>query len=136
MPEATVVPRKFIWGTGRRKSAVARVRLSIGTGKITINKKEVKKYFCTEQDFNHATEPLRETKTIDKYDFLILCHGGGPTGQSGAVRLGISRALLTVDPSLESRLREMRMLTRDSRMKERKKYGLRGARRGTQYSKR
>lgn len=128
--------RKYIWGTGRRKCSVARVRLSIGTGKISVNKSLFMNYFATEQDRTHAIEPLVATKTQDKYDLFILCDGGGHTGQSGAVRLGIARALKTVDPSLESRLREMGMLSRDPRMKERKKYGRRGARRGTQYSKR
>ena len=131
-----VVVRKFIWGTGRRKTAVARVRLSIGTGKITVNKRPFEKYFCTLQDRNHALEPLHLTQTKDKYDFLIRCDGGGPTGQSGAIRLGIARALRIVDPSLEPKIREFKLLHRDPRMVERKKYGRRGARRGTQYSKR
>lgn len=134
MPEEAV--RKFIWGTGRRKTSIARVRLSIGTGQIMVNERAVDKFFCTEQDRTHALEPLLATQTQDKYDLRILCGGGGPNGQAGAVRLGIARALKIVDPSLEPRLRELRMLSRDPRMKERKKYGLRGARRGTQYSKR
>ncbi|MHC4606020.1 MAG: 30S ribosomal protein S9 [Planctomycetota bacterium] len=131
-----VVAKRFIWGTGRRKSSVARVRLSIGTGQITVNRKPFDQHFLTEQDRTHAMEPLSITKTRGKYDFFITCEGGGVTGQSGAVRLGISRALRKVDPSLEPKLRELQMLTRDPRMKERKKYGRRGARRGTQYSKR
>ena len=136
MTDEVKVPRKFIWGTGRRKSAIARVRLSIGTGNITVNRRKVEEYFPAEQDIKHATEPLHATKTREKYDLFIACGGGGPTGQSGAVRLGIARALRNVDPSLEPKLRELKMLSRDPRMKERKKYGCRGARRGTQYSKR
>lgn len=130
------IVRKFIWGTGRRKSSIARVRLSIGTGKVTVNQRPLAKYFLTEQDRNHALEPLTTTKTQDKYDLFIHCDGGGITGQAGAVRLGIARALRIVDPSLEQQLRSLALLRRDPRMKERKKYGLRGARRGVQFSKR
>ena len=128
--------KEYIWGTGRRKSAVARVRLSRGTGSITVNKKPFDKYFVTEDERNSAIAPLEATQAFGRYDILILADGGGHRGQAGAVRLGIARALKKVEPALESILRANGYLTRDPRMKERKKYGLRGARRGTQYSKR
>ena len=128
--------KEYIWATGRRKSAVARVRIKFGTGKIVVNKKPIAAYFPTEQDKNSATSPLVSTKTMGKYDVFVNCHGGGPSGQAGAVKLGVARALKIVDPSLEPLLREEGLLTRDPRMKERKKPGLRGARRGTQFSKR
>jgi len=128
--------KEYIWATGRRKSAVARVRIKFGTGKIIVNKKPIATYFPTEQDKNSATAPLTSTKTLGKYDVFVNCHGGGPSGQAGAVKLGVARALKIVDPSLEPLLREEGLLTRDPRMKERKKPGLRGARRGTQFSKR
>jgi len=129
-------PKDFIWGTGRRKSAIARVRLAPGTGLITINRRPLEKYFLTEQDRNNALEPIYQTRATGRFDLLIACHGGGLAGQAGAVRLGIARALLKADVTLEPKLRQERLLTRDPRMKERKKYGLRGARRGVQYSKR
>ena len=129
-------PKDFIWGTGRRKSAIARVRLAPGTGLITINRRPLEKYFLTEQDRNNALEPIYQTRATGRYDLFIACHGGGLAGQAGAVRLGIARALLKADATLEPKLRQERLLTRDPRMKERKKYGLRGARRGVQYSKR
>ncbi|MDP6959384.1 MAG: 30S ribosomal protein S9 [Planctomycetota bacterium] len=128
--------KEYIWATGRRKSAVARVRIKFGTGQIIVNKKPIATYFPTEQDKNSATAPLTSTKTLGKYDVFVNCHGGGPSGQAGAVKLGVARALKIVDPSLEPLLREEGLLTRDPRMKERKKPGLRGARRGTQFSKR
>ena len=128
--------KEYIWATGRRKSAVARVRIKFGTGKIIINKKAIAKFFPTEQDKNAAVAPLVATKTMGKYDVLVNCHGGGPSGQAGAVKLGVARALKIVDPSLEPLLRDEGLLTRDPRMKERKKPGLRGARKGVQFSKR
>ena len=128
--------KAYIWGTGRRKTAIARVRLSVGNGQITINKRPFDKYFLTEEDRNAALEPLHATRSFGRYDLLVNCSGGGTTGQAGAVRLGIARALLKADPTLSPRLRQEGYLTRDPRMKERKKYGLRGARRGVQYSKR
>jgi small subunit ribosomal protein S9 len=128
--------KSFIWGTGRRKTAIARVRLSNGTGLITVNRRPLEKYFLTEQDRNNAVEPIYHSRATGRFDLFITCHGGGLAGQAGAVRLGISRALLKADPALEEKLRAERLLTRDPRMKERKKYGLRGARRGVQYSKR
>jgi len=126
----------FIWGTGRRKSSVARVRLRSGSGKIVINTKKFEEFFPTEQAQRSVTGPLRATETRDKYDIFVTVQGGGITGQAGATALGIGRALKGIEPSLEIALREGGFLTRDSRMKERKKYGLRGARRAFQFSKR
>ena len=128
--------KNFLWGTGRRKTAIARVRIAPGTGLITINRRALDKYFLTEQDRNNAVEPIYHARATGRFDLFITCSGGGLSGQAGAVRLGIARALMKADPSLEPKLRQERLLTRDPRMKERKKYGLRGARRGVQYSKR
>jgi small subunit ribosomal protein S9 len=132
MPET----KEYIWGTGRRKSAVARVRLSRGQGTLTVNHRPFEKYFLTEDDRLNALAPLHATKAFGRYDVLVLADGGGISGQAGAVKLGLARALKKVEPALESILRAQGLLTRDPRMKERKKYGLRGARRGVQYSKR
>ena len=123
-------------GTGRRKTSVARVRIRAGSGKITINKKELGEYFKVEQDRNAVMSPLEHCEVTDSVDVLIRCHGGGTTGQAGACMQGIARALLKHDSDLDEKLREKQFLTRDSRMKERKKPGLHGARRGTQFSKR
>ena len=128
--------KEFIWGTGRRKSAVARVRLSRGAGTITVNKRPFEKYFLTEDDRQSALAALHATKALGRYDILVNASGGGIGGQAGAMKLGIARALKKIEPALESVLRAQGLLTRDPRMKERKKYGLRGARRGVQYSKR
>jgi len=128
--------KEYIWGTGRRKTAVARVRLSRGTGTITINRRPFDQYFLTEEDRRTALAPLHATKAFGRYDILINARGGGISGQAGAVKLGIARALKKIEPALDSVLRSQGLLTRDPRMKERKKYGLRGARRGVQYSKR
>ncbi len=128
--------KEYIWGTGRRKEAVARVRLSRGTGTITVNKRPFDKYFLTDDDRQSALAPLQATQAFGRYDILVLAQGGGISGQAGAVKLGIARALKKVEPALEPVLRSQGFLTRDPRMKERKKYGLRGARRGVQYSKR
>ncbi len=128
--------KEYIWGTGRRKTSVARVRLSRGTGTITVNGRAFDKYFLTDEERLSALAPLHATKAFGRYDILINAQGGGATGQAGAVKLGLARALQKVEPALEPILRSQGFLTRDSRMKERKKYGLRGARRGTQYSKR
>lgn len=128
--------KEYIWGTGRRKTSVARVRLSRGTGTITVNGRAFDKYFLTDEERLSALAPLHATKAFGRYDILINAQGGGATGQAGAVKLGLARALQKVEPALEPILRAQGFLTRDSRMKERKKYGLRGARRGTQYSKR
>ena len=123
-------------GTGRRKSAVARVRLSHGGGAFRINKRDVDVFFNREDHRLTVNAPLRVTKTLGKYDVTVRVNGGGISGQAGAVSLGIARALIKADSSLESVLRENRMMTRDSRMKERKKYGRKGARKGFQFSKR
>ena len=127
---------QYIWGTGRRKSAVARVRLSPGTGKITVNERPLDKYFATDLDRISAMEPMRTCNRVDKYDIHIQVEGSGPTGQAGAIKLGLARALQKAEPELNAILRQHKYLTRDPRMKERKKYGLHGARRGQQYSKR
>ena len=123
-------------GTGRRKTSVARVRIRAGSGKITINKKELGEYFQVEQDRNTVLSPLEYCEVSDSVDIAIRVHGGGTTGQAGACMQGIARALLKHDSDLTEKLREKHFLTRDSRMKERKKPGLHGARRGTQFSKR
>jgi small subunit ribosomal protein S9 len=128
--------KNYLWGTGRRKTAIARVRITPGTGLITINRAPSTSNFLTEQDRNNAVEPIYHARATGRFDLFITCTGGGLSGQAGAVRLGIARALMKADPTLEVKLRAERLLTRDPRMKERKKYGLRGARRGVQYSKR
>ena len=125
------------YGTGRRKSSIARVYLMPGTGKITVNKRDIDAYFGLETLKVVVRQPLELTNTLDKFDVLVNVHGGGFTGQAGAIRHGISRALLQVD-SEEYRplLKKAGFLTRDPRMKERKKYGLKAARRAPQFSKR
>ena len=123
-------------GTGRRKSSVARVRVRAGSGKITINKRELDEYFNVQQDRNTVVAPLVHCEVRDAVDIIIRVHGGGTSGQAGACMQGIARALLKHDSDLTEKLREEQFLTRDSRMKERKKPGLHGARRGTQFSKR
>ncbi|MDV6029714.1 MULTISPECIES: 30S ribosomal protein S9 [Pirellulaceae] len=123
-------------GTGRRKSSVARVRVRAGEGKITINRKPLNEYFVNDQDQAAITAALAAVELTDKLDVVVRVTGGGLTGQSGAVRMGLGRALVSYDESLHDALRDGGFLTRDSRMKERKKPGLRGARRGVQFSKR
>jgi small subunit ribosomal protein S9 len=123
-------------GTGRRKSAVARVRVRAGDGKIVINRRPLEDYFANDQDRSNVTSPLNATGRKSDVDVIIRVHGGGPSGQSGACKMGIARALVSYDQEMFSVLRDGGFLTRDSRMKERKKYGLRGARRGVQFSKR
>ena len=123
-------------GTGRRKTAIARVRLASGTGKILINGRPFENYFPTESLRVTVTQPLTLTGTAEKFDAQITVTGGGPTGQAGAVRHGLARALLTVDANLRPALKAEGLLTRDPRMKERKKYGQPGARKRFQYSKR
>ena len=123
-------------GTGRRKTAVARVRLKAGSGAITINGRPLEEYFLVHTDREAVRAPLIATGLLEKVDVRITCTGGGNTGQSGAAKLGIARALKTYDTATEEALRQNNFLTRDGRMKERKHYGLRGARRGTQFSKR
>ncbi len=123
-------------GTGRRKSSVARVRVRPGEGNITINKRPLDDYFYRLQDRNSVLAALEQTGTRTEVDVLIRVHGGGITGQANACKLGIARALKKYNGELEDALRDSALLTRDSRMKERKKPGLRGARRASQFSKR
>ena len=124
------------YGTGRRKSSVARVYLVPGTGKVTINKRDMDEYFGLDTLKLIVRQPLALTETADKYDVITTVRGGGFTGQAGAIRHGISRALLEVDAELRPALKKAGFLTRDPRMKERKKYGLKAARRAPQFSKR
>ena len=123
-------------GTGRRKTAVARVRLASGSGKIVVNGRAFENYFPAEALRVVAAQPLTVTGTADKFDAQITVSGGGPNGQAGAVRHGLARALLTMDSNLRPLLRAEGLLTRDARMRERKKYGQPGARKRFQYSKR
>jgi len=125
-----------IWGTGRRKTAVARVRLIPGEGKIVVNEREVDAFFTEEKDRRSVLSPLVATGALKAYDIFVRVNGGGITGQADAVKLGIARALRQADPSYEQALREGKFLTRDPRMKERKKYGQKGARKRFQFSKR
>ncbi|MEO6435685.1 MAG: 30S ribosomal protein S9 [Tepidisphaeraceae bacterium] len=134
--EAKLPKPTYIWGVGRRKSAVARVRIAPGTGKIEINGRTLNDYFTAEQDRKAIFGPLEVTNTGGKMDVLVNADGGGATGQTGAIIMGLGRALAKYDNSLEVPLRNAGFLTRDSRMKERKKYGQRGARRKFQFSKR
>ncbi len=124
------------FGTGRRKKSVARVRLVPGEGKVVINKRDMDNYFGLDTLKYVVNQPLVLTGTKDKFDVLVNVHGGGFTGQAGAIRHGISRALLKADESLRPELKKAGFLTRDPRMKERKKYGLKKARRASQFSKR
>lgn len=124
------------YGTGRRKSSVARVYLVPGTGKITINKRDIEEYFGLETLKVISRQALVLTETLNKFDVRVNVHGGGTTGQAGAIRHGISRALLKADIELRPALKKAGFLTRDPRMKERKKYGLKAARRAPQFSKR
>ena len=125
-----------ILGTGRRKSAIARVRICPGDGKIEINKRQMGEYFPNQQDQNAVVAPLESSGKRSELDVKIRVTGGGSTGQSGACKMGIARALAAYDEELYTVMREGGFMTRDSRMKERKKCGLHGARRGTQFSKR
>jgi small subunit ribosomal protein S9 len=126
----------FSLGTGRRKTSVARVRVKDGSGKISINGRDVEDYFPAVKDRFHVLDALNQTGKLNTVDVSITVHGGGSHGQAGACKLGIARALRVHDSSLDDVQRHSGLLTRDGRMKERKKYGLRGARRGTQFSKR
>ncbi len=123
-------------GTGRRKTSVARVRIRAGDGKLVINERSLEDYFTIQQDRNAVVAPLEHTGVRGSVDVIIRVHGGGSTGQAGACMQGIARALMRYDSDLDAKLREKSFLTRDARMKERKKPGLHGARRGTQFSKR
>ena len=128
--------KEYIWGLGRRKTSVARVRLAAGTGQILINKRKIEEYFPVERMQKLAKKPLEVTEAGPRFDVWINLDGGGITGQVGACVLGIARALVKADPTTEATLRRHGLMTRDSRMVERKKYGLRKARRGCQFSKR
>ena len=143
-PEAAVepAPKKTgpvegdVWGTGRRKSSVARVRIRGGGGEFLVNRRPHAEYFPLLQDRAKAEQALVLLAVREKVDVLVNVHGGGPTGQAGAIAMGLARALRKYDAAHEDALRNSGLLTRDSRMKERKKYGRRGARRGFQFSKR
>ena len=124
------------YGTGRRKKSIARVYIAPGTGKITINKRDIDEYFGLETLKVVVRQPLVATENADKFDVLVNVHGGGFTGQAGAIRHGLSRALASYDPEYRPVLKKEGYLTRDPRMKERKKYGLKAARRAPQFSKR
>ena len=127
---------QYTWGTGRRKSSVASVRIRPGSGEIVINRRAFKSFFPILSHQIELEAPMRATETRDKYDVFVNVRGGGITGQAGSCALGIARALKNDRSELEERLRDGGFLTRDGRMKERKKYGRRGARRGFQFSKR
>ncbi len=136
-PAPQLAPGKqFIWGTGRRKTAVARVRIRPGTGKFIVNKREATAYFTHERDRQVILGPLEAAKMLKSWDIYVNVDGGGYVGQAGAVVMGLARALTKAVPEVEGALRDQGMMTRDARMKERKKYGQRGARRRFQFSKR
>ena len=124
------------WGTGRRKKAIARVRIMPGTGVISVNKRTLDEYFGLDTLKYIVNQPLEETKTADKFDIYVNVKGGGFTGQAGAIRHGIARALCEADSAYRPALKKAGFLTRDPRMKERKKYGLKKARKSPQFSKR
>ncbi|MCI8371371.1 MAG: 30S ribosomal protein S9 [Lachnospiraceae bacterium] len=128
--------KAIYYGTGRRKKSIARVYVKPGTGKITINKRDMDDYFGLETLKVTVRQPLAALDITDKFDVLVNVHGGGYTGQAGAIRHGLSRALLQVDNDYRPVLKKAGFLTRDPRMKERKKYGLKAARRAPQFSKR
>ncbi len=124
------------YGTGRRKNSVARVRLVPGSGRIVVNNRDLDEYFGLETLKLIVKQPLVSTETVGTYDVLVNVNGGGYTGQAGAIRHGVARALLQADPDFRSTLKSEGFLTRDARMKERHKYGLKSARRAPQFSKR
>ncbi|KND62502.1 30S ribosomal protein S9 [Candidatus Phytoplasma phoenicium] len=128
--------KKQYFGTGRRKSAIARVILTLGSGNIQINKREFNNYISSKETRLETIKPLKLTKVLEKYDVFANVYGGGVTAQAGAIRLGIARSLLKVEPGLRNILKKAGFLTRDSRCVERKKYGLKKARRAPQFSKR
>jgi small subunit ribosomal protein S9 len=134
--ETAPTTKSFIWGTGRRKTAIARVRIAMGSGKISINGRELNDYFPAEADRKSIFGPLEVTSLGGKLDIHARVSGGGPAGQAGAIVMGLARAIARHDKGLEPNVRGAGYLTRDSRMKERKKYGQRGARRRFQFSKR
>jgi small subunit ribosomal protein S9 len=128
--------KEYIWGLGRRKTSVARVRIAPGNGLVLINDRKIEEYFPVDRLQKMARKPLEVTETAARFDVFVNVDGGGMTGQVGACMLGISRALAKAEPAAEAALRRHGLMTRDSRMVERKKYGLRKARRGCQFSKR
>ncbi|MBQ7816947.1 MAG: 30S ribosomal protein S9, partial [Oscillospiraceae bacterium] len=128
--------KAYFYGTGRRKSSVARVRVYSGNGKITINGRDIDDFFGLETLKLIVRQPITLTNTADKFDIVVNVNGGGVSGQAGAIRHGLSRALLQYDENLRPELKKAGFLTRDPRMKERKKYGLKAARRAPQFSKR
>ena len=128
--------KPYFYGTGRRKKSVARVRVYAGSGKITINDRDIDDYFGLDTLKLIVRQPLNLTETTEKFDIVCRVAGGGVTGQAGAIRHGLSRAILQYDENLRPALKKAGFLTRDPRMKERKKYGLKGARRAPQFSKR
>ncbi len=130
------MPAPLCQTTGRRKAAVARVRLLPGEGKVTVNRRPLEEYFSSITNRMHATEPLRVAGRTDSFDVVATIDGGGIAGQAGALRLGIARGLIAVEPELRNTLKRAGLLTRDSREKESKKYGLKKARKAPQYSKR
>jgi small subunit ribosomal protein S9 len=130
------MPKPLVQATGRRKQAVARVRFRPGQGAITVNRRTFEEYFPSASHRMLASEPLRQVGRAEEYDVDVTIDGGGVSGQAGALRLGIARALIEVDPELRGQLKKAGMLTRDAREKESKKYGLKKARKAPQYSKR
>lgn len=132
----TVGNKVFFWGTGRRKTSVARVRLTVGEGKFLVNDRQVDEFFMETGDRHAVRAPLVAANIVGKLDIIANVYGGGFTGQGAALVQGLGRALSIYDPSLRKAMQDAGFLTRDSRMKERKKYGLRGARRAFQFSKR
>lgn len=133
---ATATTTDFCWGTGRRKTAVARVRMRRGAGRIVVNGREADEFFPIERLQSVIRAPLRAVKAVNRYDILATVEGGGVAAQADAVLLGVARALVKMDKEFHARLKEEGLLTRDSREKERKKYGRRGARARFQFSKR
>lgn len=130
------MPKPIVQATGRRKRSIARIRVHPGTGEVTVNGKTASDYFPSESQVVHATEPLRSVSVEETYDIDASIHGGGFSGQAGALRLGIARSLIELHPDERATLKAEGMLTRDPRKKESKKYGLKKARKAPQYSKR
>lgn len=128
--------KEYIWGLGRRKTSIARVRLAPGTGQVVVNDRPLDDFIKVERLRGLVQKPFEVSETKGRFDVFVNATGGGITGQVGAIVLGISRALLKAEPAAEAALRRHGLMTRDSRMVERKKYGLHGARRGCQFSKR